>query len=174
MRSMKQIWSLVGLAAALGVMGCGSGTETASLTSTPAAVDDTYLAVGEPAGAVPVGEARQSSKDKDDVVLVGRIGGSVEPFVEGIAAFTIVDPKVPYCSPDENCPTPWDYCCQQNEVKKNIATIKVVDAAGKSVSKDARELLGVKELNVVVVRGKAQRDDAGNLSVLADQVFIKE
>jgi hypothetical protein len=91
-----------------------------------------------------------------------------------MAAFTIVDPKVPHCAPEEGCPTPWDYCCTQDEVKGNIATIKIVDKDGNPVSKDAGPLLGVKELDMVVVQGKAQRDKEGNLSVHADQVFVKK
>jgi hypothetical protein len=36
---------------------------------------------------------------------------------------------------------------------------------------DARELLGVKELQTVVVKGKAKRDEQGNLTVLASGVY---
>lgn len=39
---------------------------------------------------------------------------------------------------------------------------------------DAKQLLDVKELSAVVVRGKAQRDDAGNLTVLARGVYVKK
>ena len=39
---------------------------------------------------------------------------------------------------------------------------------------DARELLNVKELSTVVVKGKAQRDKAGNLNILASGVYIKK
>ena len=154
------------------VIGCAKEepVETAEATQP----DPAYLAGSEPAGAVGVGDARSSAKDDEDVVLVGRIGGSRKPFVEGLAAFTIVDPKVPHCPAEEGCPTPWDYCCAQDAVKDNIATIKIVDKAGNPVSKDARQLLGVKELNLVVIEGKAQRDEEGNLSILADQVFVKK
>ena len=39
---------------------------------------------------------------------------------------------------------------------------------------DARELLKVKELSTVVVKGKAQRDDVGNLTVIASGVYVKK
>jgi hypothetical protein len=42
------------------------------------------------------------------------------------------------------------------------------------VKADARELLKVKELSTVVVKGKAQRDAAGNLTVVASGVFMKK
>ena len=105
---------------------------------------------------------------------MGLIGGSSEPFVKGLAAFTIVDPKVPYCAAEEGCPTPWDYCCETDAVKQNIATVKIVDVSGKPVTQDAREFLNVKELSTVVVKGKAKRDDLGNLTVAASKIFVKK
>ena len=53
------------------------------------------------------------------------------------------------------------------------ATIKFVDEAGQTLPTDARELLGVKELERVTIRGQAKRDEAGNLTVLARQIYIK-
>ena len=35
-------------------------------------------------------------------------------------------------------------------------------------------MLGVQELSTIVVKGKAQRDDAGNLTVLASGIFVKQ
>lgn len=163
---------VIGITLAAGTVGCGAaGTSSQSSAITP---DAKYVTQSEPAGALPVGKARESAKDKEEIVLVGRIGGSEKPFIDDMAAFTIVDPKVPYCSPEEGCPTPWDYCCEQNQVKNNIAMVKVTDGQKKTVTTDARKLLGVKELNMVVVKGEARRDADGNLSVLAEQVFIKE
>jgi hypothetical protein len=136
-------------------------------------IDSRYVAASEPVGAVPVGEARESVADKEIVTLFGTIGGSSEPFVDGLAAFTIVDTKVPYCAPEEGCPTPWDYCCTQDQVKDNIATVKVVNESGQPVADDARKLLGVKELSTVVVQGTANRDDHGNLTIAATKVFVR-
>lgn len=162
----------------VGVLVVASGCNDANLAQDAGDADTTtvnaqYLADAEPAGAMPVGEARESVKDGQDVTLVGTIGGSSEPFVEGLAAFTIVDPKVPYCPPEEGCPTPWDYCCTQDQVKDNIATVKIVDETGKLVADDAKKLLGVKELLTVVVQGKAERDDQGNLSIATSKVFVR-
>lgn len=168
-------WNFSFLVVALfagGLAGCNSeSTPPSTAQSTPTSA---YLVSSEPRGAVAVGDARDSVKDDQEVVLVGRIGGSAEPFVNGVAAFTIVDSKVPHCTAEEGCPTPWDYCCEQDQVKDNIAVVKVVDAQGKPVSQDARALLGVKELSTVVVHGKAKRDADGNLALLADQVYLKE
>lgn len=157
------------------VAGCSESQPTAShedSTSSTAAPSQ-FIASSEPSGAVAVGEAREAVKDGEEVVLVGIIGGSAKPFIDGLAAFTIVDPKVPFCAADEGCATPWDYCCEQGQVKDNIATVKVVDESGKPVATDARGLLNVKELSTVVVKGAAERDEQGNLAVLASQVFVR-
>lgn len=132
-----------------------------------------YLVLDEPVDAIPVGEAREIIQDGQDITLVGRIGGSGKPFIDGLAAFTVVDPKVPYCADEEGCPTPWDYCCQTDAVKKNIATVKIVDNSGQTVARNARDLLNVKELSMVVVKGKAKRDEQGNLTVAASQIFVR-
>jgi hypothetical protein len=163
---------LIAVFSTIGMLGCGNAQSPPPVSKSAPAGE--FIVQSEPQGAMAVGDARRSVKDAEEVVLVGRIGGSAEPFVDGIAAFTLVDLKVPHCSAAEGCPTPWDYCCEQNQVKDNIATIKIVDAAGTPVPNDARELLGVKELTTVVVRGKAKRDANGNLALLADQVYVKE
>ena len=51
--------------------------------------------------------------------------------------------------------------------------MKFVDEQGKTLPTDARQLLGLKELQTVVIQGKAKRDDAGNLTVLASGLYVK-
>ena len=163
---------LVGMLTVL--VGCNSSDVNQNSNSASSRqVDSKYVASSEPAGAMPVGEARESVENEQAATLVGTIGGSSEPFVDGLVAFTIVDPKVPYCPPEEGCPTPWDYCCTQDQVKTNIATVKVVDDSGSVRSGDARQILGVKELSTVVVEGTAKRDDQGNLTIAATTVFVR-
>jgi hypothetical protein len=54
-----------------------------------------------------------------------------------------------------------------------MATVKVVDGEGQTIATDARKLLGVKESQMIVARGKARRDGQGNLTVLADHVYLR-
>jgi len=134
-----------------------------------------YVLGAEPDGAQNVIAARESAQDDEDIVILGRIGGE-QPWVQGRAAFTIVDPSLKACSdiPGDNCPIPWDYCCETEKLPTSSALITVVDNNGKVVKADTRALLEVKELSTVVVKGKAKRDDAGNLTVLASGVYVKE
>ena len=147
------------------MVGCGKSPSSGGAGSI-------YLTTTEPAGAVGVAAAKGGTDES--ITVVGRIGGSEKPFVEGLAAFTIVDPQIEPCGKEEGCPTPWDYCCAQDKMKDNLATVKVVDAKGAPVSGDAKELLKVKELSTVVVQGKRQSDAEGNLTILASKVFVKD
>jgi hypothetical protein len=128
----------------------------------------------EPKGAVDVLALRKDVKDKQDVVVIGRIGGRKNPWVKGAAVFPIVDRSLKPCNEIEGdtCPTPWDYCCAVN-VPKATVLVMFVDEKGKVVKKDPRELLHVKELQTVVVQGKAKRDKAGNVTILASKVHIR-
>jgi len=164
----------LGAAVCVTVAGCGSSEPNVRDAGASTAGNEQYLATQPPDQSIAVGEAVGQVQDGDRAALVGIIGGSRQPFVDGLAAFTMVDPKVPYCAADEGCPTPWDYCCTQDQVKGNIATVKVVDDAGAPVPQDARQLLGVEELTEVVATGTVRRDDDGNLTLDAEQVFVKD
>ncbi len=154
-------------------LGCGGSTGSEAETVGEAtSASAQYVLAEKPANALGVAEAREATEAGSPIAVTGRIGGSGEPFVEGIAAFTIVDPALQPCPAEEGCPTPWDYCCDTNLLKTNVATVTVVDDQGSAVMQDARQLLGVKELSTVVVVGKASRDESGNLTVLADKVHV--
>lgn len=136
-----------------------------------------YLLAAEPAGAKGVLDVKQAAKDDDDVVVVGRVGGSAVPLVKGRASFTIVDPSLRSCSDIEgdNCPTPWDYCCESpGRRARATVLIKFVDADGRTLEQDAGETFGIKPLQTVVVRGRAKRDVDGNVTILASALHIRE
>jgi hypothetical protein len=115
--------------------------------------------------------ARIAVKEGENVVVVGRIGGDRNPWIEGMAAFTIVDLALKPC--EDGCAAPWDYCCDLADLPASKVVVKIVDNQGRAVLIDSRKLLGVKELQTVVTQGKAKRDEAGNLTVLASGVFVR-
>jgi hypothetical protein len=134
-----------------------------------------YLLSTEPDQARSVIETREHSADQESVVVVGRIGGSVNPWVEGRSAFAIVDLSLEACSDKEgdDCETPWDYCCETDRLAQATLLVKLIDDSGKLLPVDARQMLGVKELQTVVIQGTAQRDGAGNVTVLASGFFLR-
>ncbi|MBC8868134.1 MAG: hypothetical protein H8E44_01885 [Planctomycetes bacterium] len=167
-----RFWRTDGYVAAfllIGLVGCSSQPESPPDSSG----GSEYLLTAEPSGAQEVVQAISDAGADEEVVVVGRIGGEVNPWVEGLAAFSIVDRKLKACSDVEgdNCSTPWDYCCEA-DLAKSKTLVEIVDGNGSTVKADARQLLKLKELQTVVVKGKAARDEANNLTVLATGVYV--
>jgi hypothetical protein len=140
-----------------------------------AAETNTYLLEKEPKNPRQVNAIRDKAKDGEDVFVTGRIGGQENPWIKDVAVFSIVDTSLKSCdqNPDETCPTPWDYCCEA-DVAKSTLLIKFTDETGKLIKQDARELLGVKELQTVVVQGKVKRDKNNNVSLMASKIYVKK
>jgi hypothetical protein len=169
MTNLKHHWMMIGILVAT-LAGCNNESEQETTN-----VDGSlYQLTAEPAGAISILELRSGAKDNDEVVVVGRIGGSRQPWIKGLSAFTMMDTSFPPCNelPEDQCPTPWDYCCEA-ELPTKQTLIKVVDNEGQPLEVGAQELLGLKELQTIVVQGKVQLDQAGNMSVLASGVYIR-
>lgn len=167
--------AVLGIFALALIVGCSdSASDTAS---TPAASVDVspYVLKSEPAGALDVHAVRDGDLDGKEVTLVGKVGGSRDPWVEGRAQFTLVDLTRKSCDTIEGdtCPTPWDYCCDHLDIVKSQAFVEIQDASGKPLVADARKAFGLKELDVVVVHGKVQKDAAGNITILADGIHVR-
>lgn len=133
---------------------------------------DKYLLANEPADAKPVLAAKSVVKDGERVAVTGK----VHDFVSGLSAFVITDPALKTCdqeSPMSTCPTPWDYCCTDSaEVAAASATIEVRE--GERVLKTgARGFHGLDYMAQVTVTGQAQTDAKGNLTVIADGIYIR-
>lgn len=171
---------LLGLVAILS--GCGQGDAPPNSPSSPEdswpekadprAVEagKKYLLADEPAAASGVIGVRRDSKDGDEVIVAGQIGGSTAPFTEGRASFLLVDDTL---KASDDCDCPWDFCgVPKKELVAGRISVKFVEN-GKTVPQDAREMFGVKELSKVVVKGKVQRDDNGNVVVVAGGVFVR-
>lgn len=175
MNELHKLVTAFSLATSLAML-AGCNTSAPPAASGPTAEGASYLLAAEPTAAKGVKDVRADAKDADEVTLIGRIGGDEKPWVEGQAAFLLVDTSLKPCNerPGDDCPIPWDYCCDADELPKSKVMVKVVDTSGKTVATDARKLLGLKELQTVVVRGKAKRDEIGNLTVLADGIFVRK
>ncbi len=161
------------------IAGCGT-TSSSPLT---AVTDDTsvdvdgslYVLSSEPEGAVGVIEARESVDDGSSLVLVGRIGGTADPWIKGRAAFTLLDASMAIVADGEKVDET-EVCigdCCATERLSCTTLVKVVDTQGKLVPVDSRKLLGLKEADMVVVQGTAKKDKSGNFVMLANGVFVR-
>lgn len=163
-------------AALLLVAACG-GEETPSGGPGPKGGDSAQLpeSVWSEAAlpdAKPVGQVRKDAKDGADVVVEGKL----KDFVKGFAAFTLVDLAMESCDQKEgdNCPTPWDYCCEDStKLAQNTVTVEVVGEDGKPLRAPLQGVHGLDHLSVLQVRGKLHRDEAGNVRLSARQIAKK-
>ena len=170
---------LLALSVSIALVGCGgsSSADVSSNAITSVSVDGSkYLLADEPEGAVGVIAARESAKDGEPIVLVGQIGGAKNPWIEGRAAFMLLDASMVIVADGtegaegEIC---MDDCCA-SERAGSTTLVKVVDANGKVLAVDARKLLGISDNDMVVVRGSVSKDEAGNFVVLADGVHVRQ
>ena len=164
---MHTFTRIVASLALLSAAACG-GKETAQSAPPRSDLPEKFHLAQAPAGAVDVAAAHASAKDGETVAVRGAVGGSTHPFVEGVAAFTIVDPALESCENDGmNCPTPWDYCCvDPSSLAKGTAMIEISEG-GQLVKANPRGFHGLDHLVTVVVQGTAKRDARGNLSIVA-------
>lgn len=172
---MKPICRLFTLALLLIASGCGSSTNPEAALVTAAGFDGKqYLLNEEPDGAIGVIAARESSEDGKPLIMVGCIGGTANPWIEGRAAFTLLDASMSVVAEGEESENAicTEACCDELRVGCT-ALVKLVDSQGSVIPVDSRQLLGVQESDMLVVEGKAQKDKAGNFVMIANRVYIR-
>jgi hypothetical protein len=175
---MQHTLRIMTLVLVVSIAGCGGKKEDAprkDLTKyVPPREAVRFILKELPLDAKDVIAIRKQTKNDDDIVVVGRIGGSENPWIKDRSAFTIVDRSLKACNErvGDTCPVPWDFCCELTKLKKAKAFIKFVGADGKLLRKGARALFQVEELQTVFVRGKAIRDKEGNLTVIASGMYV--
>jgi hypothetical protein len=133
-----------------------------------------FLLVEAPEGALDVAQARAQAVHGERIVVRGIVGGSPTPFVNGLAAFTLVDPGLENTclSEADHCPTPWDYCCvDPATLIESSVTVEVRDGLD-PVRAGARGFHGLDHLSQVVVAGRAELDPQGNVTVVATGLHL--
>ena len=148
-------------------------TKNAANAATSTLPKDLFI-TQEPAGALGVLKVRQSAKAGDHVTMIGRIGGSENPFVSNRAVFTMVDASVKTCLEmgDANCPTPADYCCEDStELAKSMASVNITDKSGKPLTISLAADGSLKPLMWIAVEGTLQPTDGGAFIVNADHIY---
>lgn len=164
---MVRVTLFVALASALSIVGCTSDKETGK--TDPAgkggsSIDAIFLDAA-PEGAQSLASVKASAKKGDEVTFKARIGGKVEPFLKERAVMIVIDPSLPSCADNkgDNCPVPWDYCCETQEtITANTATVQVVDADGKVLATTLEKQKGLAPLDWITVVGEvADKNDQG-------------
>lgn len=132
---------------------------------------EAFYAATPPAAAKTVRELRASAKNGEEVVVVGR----AKDFVGGLAALTLIDASKPACDeegPMPDCPTPWDYCCNEPKDIAAVCTfVELRDSKG-VVKQGLQGFHGLEHLDTVTVKGKLEIDDQGVPMVVAQSIAV--
>ncbi len=184
--TMKQLlFVLLLLAPAIGCSD-GSSDETAVEPGVDTGVDSDGVAA-DPQAALILPERFWSSgsteKSRDvldlrDEDLVGQtiaVRGTVKEFVDGFAAFVLVEDTLQSCDeiPGDSCPTPWDYCCiDLAELARGTAFVEFQES-GRPGPWTIEGFHGIAQLSEVVVTGTLEIDDADNMSLVATSIRLQ-
>lgn len=162
---------IVLVACSIGVQGCSAHIKTGQSESAGTNHGTRYQLQSEPKDAIGVLQLKESATDGAAIALVGRVGGGQKPWIDGRAAFLLVDDGVAPACRDEECGEDCAECAVA--LAEATTLVKFVDAQGKVLTTDARSLLGIEDFQTVVVQGIARKDKAGNVSVVADSIYIR-
>ena len=154
-------------------------SETGSSTSSdPSIVPASVFVSASSNDAQQLADVKESAKLGDRVTFEARVGGRVEPFVDGRAMFFVTDASLKDCAQlhGDSCKTPWDYCCESKDnLLKHMATVQVVDANGRPMKVSLANTHGLEPLRTVQVTGTVQSiDDVGNMVVNAEAIHVEE
>ncbi len=161
-------------------IGCGDSPVVESLTPSTDRQQpldaNRYVLKEEPAGAVGVMAAREQSQNMDKIVVVGRVGGRKDPWIDGRAAFMVIDAAMTIVADGEDSEEGqvcMDDCCASLRAE-STTLVKIVDDRGKPLAVDARELLDADVNDMVVVKGVVQRDkEGGTFTIAASGVYVR-
>ncbi len=167
---MKKLIGLILATVALALAGCDSGESTRA--GEPAQA--TWLLTSMPEGVEGVAAVKSRAAEGDQVVVLGVIGGIMEPVSAESPVFVIVDTELPSCAdkPADHCPTPWDYCCETREsLTANNATVLMVDESGSALQVNLGDHGVVPLAEVVVVGEVLPRPNEGVLTIKATKLY---
>jgi hypothetical protein len=153
------------------VSGCNRGSAEVD------ALRNRLVLADEPQGATSIADSRDKIDSEQDVVVVGKIGaGEFQPWAEGQAAFLMSEVPVDnaHASSPGHDPATCPFCRRRAEKAASVtALVQFRDEKGELLPIDARELLGVSQDQIVVVRGKGHVDKLGVLVVAATGIHVR-
>ena len=139
-------------------------------TSNQTALPETFWST-DSGEAVDVLALREGGATGDKIV----VRGSVRDFVDGLAAFRLVEDSLLSCDerPDDMCPTPWDYCCcPPGELAQGTALVEFHDGDSTG-SWSLQGFHGIDHLSEVVVEGTLRFDETRNMIIVADSIRLQ-
>ncbi len=122
-------------------------------------------------GPIGVLEARERSAASGSELTVH---GRVKDFVDGAAAFTLIDASLKACGEEgeDDCQTPWDYCCHDPTELAHASVMVELRSAGVPLPTSLNGVHGLDHLKPIVVRGAWSTDAHGNATLVASALDV--
>lgn len=190
MNSAFRAFALLTVGLGIGVFGgcqrstppSGSGAGDANTAVAPAAggaetaVPASAFLEKSPDGAKSVEDVKKDAAAGQEVVVRGRIGGRVDPFVEGRAIFTLADESMKSCNElhADQCPTPWDYCCEpKDSLTAKTLTVQLVGSDGRPLKAGLKGQHGLNPLEHVVIAGRVASAAENAVVIDATGIYVE-
>ncbi|MFT4540444.1 MAG: hypothetical protein ACI835_002895 [Planctomycetota bacterium] len=153
------------------------GTSTTDVVATQATTDsnplDGFWSTDALGDAVEVGSLREM-KSGTEVVVRGDVMNHT--VVEGKAALMLYDHALDSCDEmgeDDHCPTPWDFCCVDQNDQTLGSVLVEFHADGKLADGSFDGFHGIEYLSDVVVSGTLELDESGNARLIAKRLRVE-
>jgi hypothetical protein len=133
-----------------------------------------FVFAEEPAGAQGILDYRESKPEAGDVSLIGRVGLETLKWSNQSAMFVITDPSEAldpgqHVCNDENCP----FCKAKAAGHPSRAIVMLIGDNGQVPAIAAKKLLPLEEGQTVVVSGRAEINEQGDLVVHAKGLYVR-
>lgn len=169
------------LVVVVAIIASGCGKQAAGPQVEMPEVGKQFLLAEEPEGAVGILDFRESSAkaetpvQAEQVTLLGRIGGGKAVWSPDSAMFLISDPaqalqdESNHVCHDENCP----FCKGKVDTTQSQAIAILTAADGKVPTVDVRKLLPLNEGQLVVIQGRPETNELGQLVVHVRGIYLR-
>ena len=129
--------------------------------------------------ALSVIEVRTYNSTDKELVVEGFIGGRKRPFTKNSAIFILGDHSLETCDEkdDDNCPTPWDVCCEdRKKIANSTMSVQLLDSNGSLIAGTLEGVAGLEAGTKIKVKGSLDEKtstrafiiNAKNIQLVAD------
>ena len=129
--------------------------------------------------ALSVIEVRTNNSTDKELIVEGFIGGRKRPFTKNSAIFILGDHSLVTCDEkdNDNCPTPWDVCCEdRKKVANSTMSVQLLDANGSLLAGTLEGVAGLEAGAKIKVKGSLDEKsstrafiiNAKNIQLIAD------
>ena len=123
-----------------------------------------------------VNGAKDTNNTDKILVVEGFIGGMKNPFTANRAVFVLGDDSLETCDeiPGDNCPTPWDACCEdRRKIVNSTMSVQVIDHNGTIIDGTLEGVGGIEAGKRVKVKGRVSNQSTAQAFILkAEQIQL--